>query len=148
MSRRLRIVVVVSGLLMAEYFLQSLYYEHIRRPESKSGLIGWFKTDAIVVPKSDQYIADLDLDTCKFPVYYDKSHFGFRLKDDSFVETGNWRERNKQYEGREDARIVYNALKKAEASRSRILEKNPYLPPITRNLTFVHIGTTYHFSVH
>ena len=139
-AKQFRIVAIVSGLLLAEFFCQSIYYEHIRRQDRKAGLMGWFESAAVVVPKSDEYIANLELETCKFPVYYDKSRFNFKLKDNLFVEPGNWRERNKKYVGNEDAQIVYYNIKRNEETRQRIYAKNPSLPPVQRNLTFVHIG--------
>ena len=102
--------------------------------------MGWLDSAAVVVPKSDKYIADLDLETCKFPVYYDKSRFNFKLRDNLFVEPGNWRKRNKGYVGDEDAKVVYYHVKENERIRKRIYSKNPDLHPIQRNLTFVHIG--------
>lgn len=138
-AKRMRVIAIVSGLLMLEYFLQSLYYEHTQRQQDGI-VVGWFDSSAVVVPKSDKYIAKLDLQTCKFPVYYDKSRFDFTLQDNSFVEPGNWREKNKQFVGNEDAKIVYNNVKRNEATRKKIYDQNPGLPPVQRNLTFVHIG--------
>lgn len=141
-AKQVRIIAIVSGLLMAEYFLQSLYYQHLQQQhkQTKEGFMGWFDSSAVEVPKSDKYIADLDLETCKFPIYYDKSRFDFKLQDNLFVEPGNWRKRNKAYVGNEDAKVVYYYIKDNERVRQRIYEKNPELPPIQRNLTFIHIG--------
>ena len=135
MTKRVRIVVVVSGLLLAEYFLQSLYYERTRQQDLASR---WFNKNSVVVPKSD--VASLGLGTCKFPIFYDKSRYNFRLDDDAIIQPGRWREKNKRFVGDEDARVVYNSLKWAEKVRKKMFNRNPELPRLTRNLTYVHIG--------
>jgi hypothetical protein len=140
--RRLRLICIVAGLLLVEYLFQFHYYQHQSQQQHSSDGVSswWYQPSAVVIPKSDQFISDLKLRTCRFPVYYDKSHFDFRLNDKSFVEPGDWRERNQVFYGREDARHVRYYLQKTEKQRKESAAMKPLLPPITRNLTLVHIG--------
>ncbi|CAB9510118.1 expressed unknown protein [Seminavis robusta] len=137
--KHLRLIVIVIGLLMAEFCLQSIYYQ--QRHEKSSSALGWYMdTAAVEVPKSDKFISALDLKQCVFPVYFEKSQFNFKLKNNAFVEPGKWRERNKKFYGLQDAKHVHKFLVKTENNRKQALEKNPKLPPLKRNITFVHIG--------
>lgn len=143
MRRRLQLIGIVTGLLIAEYTLQYIYYqhkEHRQQQQHKSMRVGIFGVSDVVVPKSTKFISQLELDTCHFPVFFDKSAFEFKLKNNLFVEPGNWRERSKQYVGKEDAQNVYKNLQKMARYRHTERQHNPDLPRVKRSITFVHIG--------
>jgi len=147
-SRQVSMVLLVLGLLVVEYTLQNMYYQHLQRrtnPSSKQGIFDTDKLAAISVPKSQQFLKNLDLETCKFPLFFDKSHFDWKLKDNAFVSPGDWRERNQKYVGLEDAGNVYHRIRSIQRQRYEARKKardngEPYHRLTRRNITFVHIG--------
>ena len=145
-QRRLSLVLLVAGLLLVEFTFQKFYYQHQQQKQQRHQT-NIDDLASIVVPKSDAFLSNLELETCKFPLFFDKSRFDWKIQDNAFVSNGHWRERNKQYVGVEDARNVYNQLQAVQSqryhARQRAREQGQSVKDIRltrRNITFVHIG--------
>lgn len=98
---------------------------------------------SIHVPKSHQYLAEKNINECYFVYFYDANQFAFNLQEASYVEIGGWRDFHKRRTGREDTEDtehVESTIKRIERKRKKLRRNVPKLPPIQRNLTFVHIG--------
>lgn len=144
--RRLWLVLLVAALLMVEFTIQKRYYQYQQHPGQQlqkdiDGLA------SIVVPKSDGFLSSLELETCKFPIFFDKSRYDWKLQDNAYVSIGNWRERNQQYVGLEDAHNVYAEIQAVQRqrynARQKARERGESVSAIRltrRNITFVHIG--------
>lgn len=140
-DRRIWVILLIVGLLMTEYTLQSMYYDRMRR-NAKAGFFSkGFKLDAISVPKSTEYIQEHKLNQCHFPIFYDSNRFEFNLKEFSYIQIGDWRAANKKLHGGEDRENTHNSLKRSEWFRKKTKKTSKkHLPPIRRNVTFIHVG--------
>lgn len=138
-DRRLWVLLLVIG--TAAYTVQ------IRRSAVERGLspetLHRLQIDFISIPKSDKYITENNIQECYFASFYDAYHYPFSLKEYSYVEIGNWRAMNNQRDGSddtEDVEYIQFSLKRTEWERKRAQQKDPKLPAVQRNLTYVHVG--------
>ena len=145
-QRRIWLVLLVAGLLIVEYTFQKIYYQN-QQHKDQGQQRNIDDLASIVVPKSDAFLSNLELETCKFPLFFDKSRFDWKLQDNAYVSMGQWRERNEQYAGVEDSRNVYNQIQAVQRqryhARERAREQGQDVKAFRltrRNITFVHIG--------
>ena len=138
-ERKVWLMLLFVCFLALEYTLQRIHNERLHRTASKLGGAFGFAVDKI--PKSTQYIEENEIYQCRFPSIYDAGYFTFDLRYYSYVQIGNWRDGLKEDRGdNEDMESVIRELKRTQKQREEDLIARKDLPPVKRNVTFVHIG--------
>lgn len=135
---------LITVLLLIEYSVLSLYYEHGRmRQTNKTSALREKRLDATTVPNSRGFIMNQNLIKCRFPTYFDDEYnFHYLYKNDA-ISPGLWREPQYNLTGSEpgyDTDEVKWLVAKMQSARDNVRYSNGKRPVIKKNITYVHVG--------